>query len=380
MIVFKTFLKVLKSYKFPIFLYSIILIAFCGFNMENNPSTSFNASKPNIYVINEDQETGITKHLMEYLKEHTKVVSLEKDIIKDALFYRDISLIVYIPQNFKEDFLKGKDPEIQIKSTHDYKASLAENILKRYLKIAKIYQKNYEKEEEIILKITETLSKTSEVQLTSKLDTDNLSKMSFYYNFVSYSILAGSIYVICLIMSTFKEKNIRKRTIVSSMNYKQYNRQLLFSNSLLAITLWFLYVLLSVILLKENMFSTYGVLFAINSFVFTLCALSISFCLGNIVKDKNTLNGIVNVIALGSSFLCGVFVPMEWLPESVLKLAHLLSSYYYVKVNERIITLESFSFETMQSIFINWFILILFIVLFVFITNIVSKRKRILHG
>ncbi len=380
MIVFKTFLKVLKSYKFPIFLYSIILIAFCGFNMENNPSTSFNASKPNIYVINEDQETGITKHLMEYLKEHTKVVSLEKDIIKDALFYRDISLIVYIPQNFKEDFLKGKDPEIQIKSTHDYKASLAENILKRYLKIAKIYQKNYEKEEEIILKITETLSKTSEVQLTSKLDTDNLSKMSFYYNFVSYSILAGSIYVICLIMSTFKEKNIRKRTIVSSMNYKQYNRQLLFSNSLLAITLWFLYVLLSVILLKENMFSTYGVLFAINSFVFTLCALSISFCLGNIVKDKNTLNGIVNVIALGSSFLCGVFVPMEWLPESVLKLAHLLSSYYYVKVNERIITLEIFSFETMQSIFINWFILILFIVLFVFITNIVSKRKRILHG
>ncbi len=380
MIVFKTFLKVLKSYKFPIFLYSIILIAFCGFNMENNPSTSFNASKPNIYVINEDQETGITKHLMEYLKEHTKVVPLEKDIIKDALFYRDISLIVYIPQNFKEDFLKGKDPEIQIKSTHDYKASLAENILKRYLKIAKIYQKNYEKEEEIILKITETLSKTSEVQLTSKLDTDNLSKMSFYYNFVSYSILAGSIYVICLIMSTFKEKNIRKRTIVSSMNYKQYNRQLLFSNSLLAITLWFLYVLLSVILLKENMFSTYGVLFAINSFVFTLCALSISFCLGNIVKDKNTLNGIVNVIALGSSFLCGVFVPMEWLPESVLKLAHLLPSYYYVKVNERIITLESFSFETMQSIFINWFILILFIVLFVFITNIVSKRKRILHG
>ncbi len=380
MIVFKTFLKVLKSYKFPIFLYSIILIAFCGFNMENNPSTSFNASKPNIYVINEDQETGITKHLMEYLKEHTKVVPLEKDIIKDALFYRDISLIVYIPQNFKEDFLKGKDPEIQIKSTHDYKASLAENILKRYLKIAKIYQKNYEKEEEIILKITETLSKTSEVQLTSKLDTDNLSKMSFYYNFVSYSILAGSIYVICLIMSTFKEKNIKKRTIVSSMNYKQYNRQLLFSNSLLAITLWFLYVLLSVILLKENMFSTYGVLFAINSFVFTLCALSISFCLGNIVKDKNTLNGIVNVIALGSSFLCGVFVPMEWLPESVLKLAHLLPSYYYVKVNERIITLESFSFETMQSIFINWFILILFIVLFVFITNIVSKRKRILHG
>ena len=324
MIVFKTFLKVLKSYKFPIFLYSIILIAFCGFNMENNPSTSFNASKPNIYVINEDQETGITKHLMEYLKEHTKVVSLEKDIIKDALFYRDISLIVYIPQNFKEDFLKGKDPEIQIKSTHDYKASLAENILKRYLKIAKIYQKNYEKEEEIILKITETLSKTSEVQLTSKLDTDNLSKMSFYYNFVSYSILAGSIYVICLIMSTFKEKNIRKRTIVSSMNYKQYNRQLLFSNSLLAITLWFLYVLLSVILLKENMFSTYGVLFAINSFVFTLCALSISFCLGNIVKDKNTLNGIVNVIALGSSFLCGVFVPMEWLTESVLNFSHLL--------------------------------------------------------
>lgn len=376
MIVFKTFLKVLNANKIPILLYTIILVSFCGFNMKTNEEVGFTVSRPDIFIVNEAQEEGITKHFIEYLKENTNVVDLEKDKIEDALFYRDISLILYIPKNFKEDFLNGKDPEIQIKSTQDYKASLAENILKKYLKVAKIYQKSFETEEEMLKKITETLSENVEIEMTSKIDTDNLSKLSSYYNFASYSILAGSVYVICLILSSFKEKNIKKRTMISSMDNKKYNHSLLLSNSLFAILLWLVYVLLSIVLVGKIVFSAYGGFLILNSFLFTICALTLSFFIGNIVSDKNAINGIVNVIALGSSFLCGVFVPIEWLPESVLKIAHFLPSYYYVISNENIVKLEMFTLDAMKPILNNMFILICFSLIFVISTNIISGKKR----
>lgn len=379
MTVFKTFLKVLNKNKFVIIMYTAILIFFGGFNMQTSENnTSFVASKPDILIINQDEETGLTKNLVDYIKENSNIIDIEntQEAIDDALFYRDVNYIIYIPENYRENFLNGENPKIEIKSTGDYQASLAEMMLERYIKVANIYQKNIDSEEELINKINETLSKQTEVEITSKLDTDNLSKATFYYNFANYSILAGCVYVICLILSSFKEEKIAKRTIISSMNYKKHNRQLLLSNSLFAVVLWIFYVALSFILVGDIMFSTHGLIYIANSFVFTMCAVTIAFLIGNLVNNKNAINGIVNVVALGSSFLCGAFVPMEWLPDSVLTIAHILPSYYYISSNEMISGLEVINFETIKPILTNMGIVLIFAIVFIVITNIVSKRKR----
>lgn len=100
-----------------------------------------------------------------------------------------------------------------------------------------------------------------------------------------------------------------------------------------------------------------------------------AFFIGNAVNNKGAINGIVNVVALGSSFLCGAFVPMEWLPNSVLNIAHAIPTYYYIKTNEALKTLEEFNFETLKSIITNMGIILAFAVLFVILANMVSKRK-----
>ena len=379
MTVFKTFLKVLNKCKAPIIMYTVILIFFGGFNMQTSEkSMNFEASKPDILIVNQDKEEGVTKNLIDYIKENSKIIDIKDDeeAINDALFYRDVNYIIYIPKNYREDFLNGKNPEIEIKSTGDYQASLAEMMLERYIKVANIYQKNIISEDEIIEKINETLSKEAEIEITSKLDTNNLKKATFYYNFSNYSILAGCVYVICLILSSFKEEKIAKRTIISSMNYKKYNRYLLLSNSLFAIVLWTFYVLLSFILVGNVMFTTHGLIYIANSFIFTICAVTIAFLIGNLVNNKNAINGIVNVVALGSSFLCGAFVPMEWLPDSVLKIAHILPSYYFISNNELVTQLETINSETLRPILFNMGIIFIFIIVFAFITNRISRRKR----
>lgn len=379
MTVFKTFLKILNKNKFIIILYTMFLIFFGGFNMQTSESNiNFVASKPDIMIVNYDEEKGITKDLIKYIEENSNVVDLKnnEDAINDALFYRDVNYVVYIPKNYNKDFMDGKNPEIEIKSTGDYQSSFAEMLLSRYIKVANIYQKSINSEEELISKINETLSKKSEVEITSKLDTNILSKATFYYNFANYSIMACLIYVICLILASFKDIKIQKRTIISSTNYKTLNRKILLSNSLFSIILWMIYVVLSFILVGDIMFSIHGIFYLINSFVFTICATTIALFIGNIVSNKNAISGIVNVIALGSSFLCGAFVPMEWLPDGVIKIAHILPSYYYISNNEVLKTLELINLNTIKPILLNIIIVLSFSIMFIILTNIVSKRKQ----
>ena len=249
-------------------------------------------------------------------------------------------------------------------------------LLERYIKIAKVYVQSIDDEDELIAKINETISKETEVEMTSKLDTNSLTKASFYYNFASYSLLAGCVYVICLILSSFRDEKIRKRTVISSMNYKTHNRQLLLSNMLFAIVLWVFYVLVSFVLVGDLMLTAHGVVYMVNALVFTICALSIAFLIGNLITNKEAINGIVNVVALGSSFLCGAFVPAEWLPDAVLKIAHVLPTYYYINSNDRLKMLEVVSFESLKPIILNMGIIVIFILGFVALSNIVARKKR----
>lgn len=379
MTVFKTFLKILNKNKFIIITYTAFLIGFGGFNMQTSEnSTSFVSSKPDILIVNEDTEKGITKNLINYITDNSNIVDIKDDeeARNDALFYRDVNYIIYIPKNYSKDFMEGKNSEIEIKSTGDYQASFAEMILSRYIKVANTYRNNIKDEEELINAINETLSKETEVEITSQLDTTGLSKATFYYNFASYSILACLVYVIALILSSFKNEKIQKRTTISSMNYKKFNRRLLLSNSLFSLVLWIFYILLSFILIGNTMMSNQGIIYIINSFVFTMCATTIAMFIGNLVTNKNAINGIVNVVALGSSFLCGAFVPMEWLPDSVLKIAHILPSYYYISTNEVLTKMEVFNSETLKPIITNMAVMLGFAILFIILSNIVSRRKR----
>lgn len=378
MTVFRAFLRVLNHCKITIILYTVILIMFAIFNMQTSEnSTHFVASKPDILIINQDEEKGITKNLMDYLKQNCEIkeVKNEKEAIEDSLFYREVNYMVSIPKNYRQDFLAGKNPELEIKSTGDYQAAFAKMLLTRYLKVANFYQANILQEDRLLDKINETLDEQIEIEITSKLDTDHLNQATFYYNFANYSILAGCVYVICLILSSFKEEKIVKRTRISSMNYKEHNRKLLLCNTLFAVCLWLFYTLISFVLVGNVMFTIHGLLYLVNSFVFTLCAVTIAFLIGNLVLNKNAINGIVNVVALGSCFLCGAFVPMEWLPDIVLKIAHILPSYYYIKSNEMLKGLEMINLETLKPILFNMGILILFALGFVLLTNLITKKR-----
>lgn len=381
MTVFKAFFQIIREYKGTVILYTALLIGFSIFNMSTNEtSMTFTPNKPDIYIVNGDQGEKLSAHLVSYLKKNCHLVSLKNDEekINDAVFYRDVNYVVYIPEHYSQDVLSGKDPEISIKSTGDYQASLAQMLLERYIKVQRTFVANDQDEATMMKHIDQTLKTDVDVKVKSTVDTSTTSKATFYFNFASYSIMACVMYIVCLILSSFNQEDIKKRTMISSLNYKKYNRQLLLSSFVYSLFLWLIYVIAAFVIVGNTLLSMRGFIYITNALIFTFCSLTLALMISSLITDKNAVSGIVNVVALGSAFLAGVFVPSTWLPEIVLKIAHILPSYWYVQSNDLLKNIEYFHFDTLQPIFINMAVLIGFSLLFIIINNLILKRKQVI--
>lgn len=379
MTVFNTFWKVINKYKGTIILFTVMLVAFGGINTTSSNSTvDFTNSKPDIAIVNKDENKGLTKNLISYLKKNTNIkdIKAEEEALDDALFYREVNYIIYIPKNYRSDVLAGKTPDIDIKTVGDYTSSLAEMLLTRYLKIQSIYSKNISNEQELVKAINQNLSKTAEITITSKVDTSKTSKVSRYFNFASYSIMFIIIFVICMVIASFNEKTIKKRTIISSMNYKTHNKYILRASFIYSSLVWLLYMILGIVIFSSTMLSIRGLIYSLNAFIFTFSSLTLALLLSTLINDKNAVNGIVNVIALGSAFLCGAFIPTEWLPDSVITISRIFPTYWYVNSNDLLTNLQSINITSLKPILINMLVVIIFSVAFIILNNLVAKKKQ----
>ena len=382
MIVFKTILKILNKLKGLIILYTVMLISVTLVNQTSDNVDSFEEVKPSVIIVNNDKsKNGVTNHFIKYLENHMEVKDIDignEEKIDDALFYRDVSLVVYIPDGFGDDLLDNKDVSVEYKISGDKGSSYGKMLVQNYFDSFNIYN-NYYDGDELFDRLDNALNLDVNVEVKSKVDTNSLSRMARFFNFLNYAILAGCVYSISMILASLKSENVRKRTIVSSYDYKKYNRIVLEACSIVIIGMWILYMILALIIFKDLFISMNGLWYVINSFVFSLCSLCIGFLIGNITQNKGTISGIVNVVSLGSSFLCGCFVPFEFMPDYVIKIAHIFPTYYFVINNEALKVMDNFSLSSVSPLIFNMEIVLIFGVCFVIITNYVSKKKQVLN-
>lgn len=382
MTVFKTYFKIVKAY-LPIMLtFTIIFTFFAVFTTRNTkPSGNFTSAKSNVMVVNHD-DSNMTAHFMKYIQKNAKIVETKKteEARKDELFFRKIDEIIEIPEGFGEQLLKGEMPKIKTQKVPDSTNGIyTELLFEQYLKTVNIYVKLNMSEKEIIQNIDNTFQKQANVELLKK-EQNHIEGTKFFYSFSSYVFLAVLLMIIGMVMSSFKQKQIRNRNYVSAYHYRKMNRELFLGNATFTLAIWILYQIIACVLYPDTMFTMYGVLFMLNSFVFCFVALALAFLIGSFVKNREAQNGIANVVALGSSFICGAFVPQQYLGAQVIQVSKLLPSYWFIKSNELIASLSHFQFSDMLPILQNCLILIGFGLAFFFLTNFVTrilvKRKQ----
>lgn len=378
MIIFSTVFKILNKLKGNLILYTVILLAITLFNTTSGNMNHYEATKPDILIVNKDQNNEITKGFVSYLKEQATLKDIDindQEKVDDALFYRDVSYVVYIPENFGDDLVNDKNPTIEYKSNGNENSSFTQMLIEKYIKTVNLYKEHYQSKA-LNQKVKQVINQKTKVKLNTSLDSSKLNQVNVYFNFLNYALLAGGVYCMTMILASLNQEGVRKRTIMSSFSYRKYNWIVFASLGLASFIVWLAYMIISFILFKEIMLSGNGIAYILNSFVFSICSLAVGFLIGTITHNKQAIGGIVNVVALGTSFLCGCFVPMSFMPSYVLKIAHILPTYYFVQNNELIKTLEIFKLETLQPIIINGIIVLGFTLSFVLLTLMISKRKQ----
>ena len=380
MIVSKAFWKIVLKNIGSIILPTVILLMFGTISVTSVDSTAqYEARKPALVIFNHDENVGLTKNFIEYLEENATIKTgyEDDDRLKDALFYEEVTAVVEIPENFHQDMALGHDPEVKMRSSAGYVAELAKVAVRRYLSVAKGYSALHLSEQELVAKVDKAIANDVKTEMKAAVDTSKYAKASRYYSFANYTILSCFITIICLIMSAFNREQVRKRNLVGAIDIKKMNRILLRNCCIYVLAAWVFYVVISVFVLgAEVVFTAQGALYAANSLVFAACATTIAYLISIFALSAGAVNGLQNVLALGTSFLCGAFVPAEYLPDSVLAFAHVLPSYYYIDVNDKIMKIQQFDATTMVPILLEIAVVAGFCVLFVALANIISKKRQ----
>ena len=128
------------------------------------------------------------------------------------------------------------------------------------------------------------------------------------------------------------KKNIRYRTNCSSVRASSFTLQIILGSTLFVVAVWLVFIIAGV-----GVFGLFHgkVWFSLlNSFLFSMIAVSLSVLIASFNPSELVVNLMAQILGLGMSFLCGIFVPMEWLGAGVIRFARFLPAYWYVKANE----------------------------------------------
>ncbi len=375
MTIFKTYWKIVKKNIGIIILYTVMLLVFGTMNLKaNKNSFEFISSKPDIIIVNNSSGI-ITDNLISYLKTNANVKNItNENDIDDAVFFRDANYVIYIPKEFENKIENGKEFNIDIKTNNSYDSYIASELLNRYLDVFSKYMNLYNDKILAIQKLDNTLNKKASVVIESKTNLN--SKTSLFYNFSSYSIMAIVIYIICLVLSSFNDEKISKRTNVSGVNYKTFNNYLYISSFTFTFIIFIVYLILSFLILKSSILNINGILYSLNMFIFFIVSFTMAILISNLVKSKGAISGVVNVISLGSAFLCGAFIPVKYMPSFALKIAHIFPTFYFIDNNEYIASIQNFDKASYEFVLKNFIIMIVFIIFFLILNTLVTRFKR----
>lgn len=375
MTIFKTYWKIVKKNIGIIILYTVMLLVFGTMNLKaNKNSFEFISSKPDIIIVNNSSGI-ITDNLISYLKTNANVKNItNENDIDDAVFFRDANYVIYIPKEFENKIENGKEFNIDIKTNNSYDSYIASELLNRYLDVFSKYMNLYNDKILAIQKLDNTLNKKADVVIENKTSLN--SKTSLFYNFSSYSIMAIVIYIICLVLSSFNDEKISKRTNVSGMNYKTFNNYLYISSFSFTFIIFIVYLILSFLILKSSILNINGILYGLNMFIFFIVSFTMAILISNLVKSKGAISGVVNVISLGSAFLCGAFIPVKYMPSFALKIAHIFPTFYFIDNNEYIASIQNFDKVSYEFVLKNFIIMIVFIIFFLILNTLITRFKR----
>lgn len=349
--VFKAFFKVLRTKLPTAMIYvSIFLIISIIMTDTSASENKFEASRLRVCVFDED-ETEASRALTEYIGKNHDLVKIEdnEDEILDALYYGRAGYVLTIKEGYEEKLAHGDTEELFTNyHVHDsYDAVLLSDQLSEYVKAVNAYTAGGTELSAAIKSADEALSHETRVAIESFENKDRSDGSVFsdtagsYFQFLPYILLSVMVAVLCPVLMTMDRREIRYRTNCSCVKSSAHTLQILAGSAVFIMSIWLIFMIAGAAF-GGGLYSGRGWIAVLSSFIFTLISADIAILVSSFELSDNAVNIINQVLGLGMSFFCGVFVPQSLLGDGVLSAARFLPAYWYVRINNMLIGEEAF--------------------------------------
>ena len=332
--VYKVFFRILKRHLGQVIMY---LGIFLGIAMivsnQGGAEKMFESTKLSFAVFNEDS-SEISKSMVAFLEKHHERVEIkdDKETIQDEIYNRNVECVLRIPKGFGEGLLAKKDDiKLDIKTVPGtFYEEAFKSLINRYLSLVQSYQAGGFSEREAIEKASKISETRIEVSMAEGAKGVSHSRLYYFFAYLPYIFISVCVVGIGPILVIFNRKEVQERNNCSAYTLLRTNVQLFAVAITTGIALCVCYCIMAAMGSRENLFTYQGMLYCLNMLSFLVVSLGLVFLLGQTVKKQEALSMISNVVALGMSFLGGIFVPLELLGDGIVKVAHFLPSYWYI--------------------------------------------------
>ncbi|WP_312712645.1 ABC transporter permease, partial [Proteiniclasticum ruminis] len=226
---------------------------------------------------------------------------------------------------------------------------------------------------EVLEKTNSTLSVKTPVNVETYGGEKPSSYTRFYFNYMSYSMVSILVLGTSIIMLLWRDLPLLRRTEVSPLKKSSIQLQKVLSLGVFTLLTFVLLNVFYFLVNRNAVLDDKTLLHIGNSFILAFTSMGMSFLVGTLLKSRNAITAVSNVVSLGPSFISGVFVPQALLGEGVLTLAKVTPTYYYVTANELIAALGN---SMNEKIYTNMMILFAFGIVFFLLAFYFGQRRK----
>lgn len=354
--VFSAFFKIAYKRITALGIYFIIYVVVTfmfSITAKDEVNANFQSKSLTIYIMDEDCSAA-SNALWEYLSSLHNVADLpaKKETLCDQLYYRTLDYILIIPEGFEEK-LAALETENLFQNTKipgSANGYFVDQQVSQYTRTLQLYLAGGYSMDTAIEKTDSSIRNLAPVSSISfhEENSDINPRVFYLYQYLPYIFIAMFFSGLAPILVIFNKDSIYAKMCCSALPLSKRNLYLSIASLVYSLVSWFLFMILGIIIYREDMFSHISLLAMGNSFVFLLVAVAITLLVSLFAPNDNTVNMLANIVGLSMSFLSGVFVPQYMMAGGVLSVGKFLPAYWYIKANNMLAGFSSdpFSMDT----------------------------------
>lgn len=380
MTTYRAILQILKKNKGSLLLGVIIMVVITIFYAGQLSQDAEELQGAKLTILSDDQ-SALEKDFVAYLGQQHTIVELKdtsQKSLDDALYFNEVDYILTIPKNFSEQLSRGEAVKLTSKTRPDtFSQSLVDTTINNYLTTYLTYRKKLpaQSPQELIEKTQNTLGKTGRIHFDATYHKKKKQNVTGQiYNLLAYGMFLSIFSGYAAVNLAFNRKEIRRRNSCSPVSRQKLSRKISVGNLVYAILCWLIFLVFVLFITKGRFDQVMGY-FVLNTLAFFTAIVSFSIMVTSVIQNEEAISGINNIFIMGSCFVGGVFVPSQFLPEIVNKIAAFTPTYWFAENNALVGKTVNFDQSFLDKFIFNSGVLFAFAAAFLVIHLITMREK-----